>query len=410
MLSLGKKRILICLFCFLLIGALLCLQILPKKNIAVLSSDQRDSSWNNQAAAKYLLASPLNFTGLSAQSAVLIDAESGCILYEHQADLPLPMASTTKIMTALCALDLADIDDVITVDKKAVGIEGSSIYLKEGEQLTLLDLLYALLLASANDAAAAIAIGTAGSVEKFAAYMNEKAAQLQLSNTSFENPHGLHEEQHYTTAHDLALIARQLLCHPILKTIVSTPKIHLPSTNQSPARVLVNHNKLLRTYEGAIGVKTGFTKRSGRCLVSAAERQGLTLIAVTLNAPDDWQDHTRLLDAGFEAYESRLLCASEGFSQPIPIINGREDYVLVHNRNEASITLPRTNIAIDCHVELPRFLYAGISAGESVGRLVYTGDIDGDGQKEVLAVVDLCAMYSVPKQENRSLWKRLLSK
>ncbi len=409
MLSPLKKRAPAGFLCLLLAAASLLLLILPARGIPA-SQNRTASITAGEPAQQEFAHVSLNVGGLSAQSAVLIEAESGRVLYEHKADTPLPMASTTKIMTALCALDLASIDDVITVDKHAVGVEGSSIYLKEGERLTLLDLLYALLLASANDAAAAIAIGTAGSIEKFAVYMNEKADALGLTNTSFENPHGLHAEQHYTTAHDLALIARQLLQHPILKTIVSTTKICLPQTNKSESRVLVNHNKLLRTYKGAIGVKTGFTKRSGRCLVSAAEREGLTLIAVTLNASDDWQDHSRLLDAGFEAYESRELCGTDEFRTLVPVIGGREDYVIVSNPNPLRVTLPRTDIAIDCLVELPRFVYADVTEGECVGRLVYSGDIDGDGEKEILATVDLCALYSVPLVEKRTFWKRLFGK
>ena len=346
-----------------------------------------------------------NVGEISAKSAVLIDATSGQVLYEKDAELRLPMASTTKIMTALCALELATPDDVITVDARAVGIEGSSVYLCENEQLTLLHLLYALLLASANDAATAIAIGTAGSVEAFADYMNQKAKALGLKNTHFENPHGLDSEQHYTTAHDLALIAREVLAHPLLRTMCSTRKITIPQGEG--VRVLVNHNKLLRLYDGAIGVKTGFTKKSGRCLVSAAERDGLTLIAVTLAAPDDWNDHTRMLDAGFSTFESVRLCGDQGFESLLPVTGGKEGYVLVQNAANISLTLPRNRSAMLCTVELPRFVYADVEADQIVGQLVFQCDTDGDGKTEVLAQLPLITAYAVQKRKAKPIWQRI---
>ena len=344
---------------------------------------------------------------VSAKSAILMDADSGQVLYQKNADERLPMASTTKIMTALCAVELAGLDKVIRVDARAVGIEGSSIYLQKGEQLTLLQLLYALLLQSANDAAAAIAIGTAGSIEAFAGKMNQKACDLGLENSHFDNPHGLDSEQHYTTAHDLALIARAAMANPTLRAICATRKITIPGAQEDRVRVLVNHNKLLRTYQGSIGVKTGFTKRSGRCLVSAAEREGLTLIAVTLSAPDDWNDHTRMLDAGFSAYEQVSLCGDEGFETLLPVMGGREQYVLVRNAANVSLTLPKERGALLCTVELPRFAYADVKAGDAVGRLLFCCDLDGDGEPEKLTEIPLTTTYAVPRRERPSLWKRI---
>lgn len=348
--------------------------------------------------------------GVSAKSAVLIDANSGQVLYEKDASVRLPMASTTKIMTALCALELADADTLITVDARAVGVEGSSIYLREKEQLTLLQLLYALLLASANDAAVAIAIGTAGSVEAFADHMNQKAASLGLENTHFENPHGLDSEQHYTTARELALIAREVLKHPLLRTICATKKITIPQAEAQGVRMLINHNKMLRYYDGAIGVKTGFTKKSGRCLVSAAERDGLTLIAVTLCAPDDWNDHTRMLDAGFAAYESVPLCGEHGFDALLPVTGGKEGYVLVKSKTNPSLTLPRDRSGLICTVELPRFLYADVAKGQSVGQLIFLADTDGDGQNELLAKVPVTTVYAVERCQEKNAWQRFVDR
>ena len=340
---------------------------------------------------------------ISAQSAVLIDAASGRVLYGKDEHQRLPMASTTKIMTALCAVELGDVRQTVTVSPKAVGIEGSSVYLYENEKLTLEQLLYALLLESANDAAAAIAIALCGSIEAFADQMNEKAAELGLENTHFENPHGLDGEQHYTTAHDLALIARAALEHPTLRNIFATRKFTIPLNGTQGARSLVNHNKMLRYYEGAIGVKTGFTKKSGRCLVSAAERDGLTLIAVTLNAPDDWNDHTHMLDAGFAAYEHVELCGDDGFQSMLPVTGGKESYVIVRNAYEASVTLPRDRGSMLCTVELPRFAYAEVSAGASIGTLVFRCDINGDGAPEELCRIPLRTAYGVERRAKKTL-------
>ncbi|MBQ8861613.1 MAG: D-alanyl-D-alanine carboxypeptidase, partial [Clostridia bacterium] len=220
---------------------------------------------------------------VSAQSAVLIEAESGKIIYEKDAHTRRGMASTTKIMTALCAIESLPLDTVVTVPQEAAGVEGSSVYLKAGEKLTLENLLYALMLQSANDAAAAVAIATAGSIEGFAELMNAKAAELGLRDTHFENPHGLDGAEHYTTAYELAKIAAHALENEDFARIVSTVKHTVPATESSPARTLVNHNRLLRTYDDIVGVKTGFTKKCGRTLVSAAEREGVRLICVTLN-------------------------------------------------------------------------------------------------------------------------------
>lgn len=345
--------------------------------------------------------------GLSAKSAVLIDADSGQVLYGKDEHVRLPMASTTKIMTALCAVRLADVSTQVKVDAAAVGVEGSSIYLREGEVLTLEQLLYALLLESANDAAVAIAIAVSGSVEAFASVMNETAAALGLENTHFENPHGLDGEQHYTTAQDLALIAREALNHPILKKIFATRKITIPLSGDEGVRLLLNHNKMLRYYNGAIGVKTGFTKRSGRCLVSAAARDGLTLIAVTLCAPDDWNDHTRMLDAGFAAFERVSLCEQGGFESMVPVTGGKEGYVIVRNARPVSLTLPRDRASMLCTVELERFLYAPVRANAVVGSLIFRCDTNGDGERETLATVPLRAAYGVEQQKKKTWFSKL---
>ncbi len=335
---------------------------------------------------------------VSAQSACLLDAQSGDVLFEKESDRVLPMASTTKIMTALTARRLAPAETTITVSEEAVGVEGSSIYLTAGETLTLEQLLYALLLESANDAAVAIAVGLSGSVEAFAAQMNQMATELGLFDSCFQNPHGLDQEGHFTTAHELALIARAALDDPLLCRIVSTRKTTIPHDGTDGVRLLINHNKMLRFYEGAIGVKTGYTKKSGRCLVSAAERDGVRLIAVTLNAPNDWQDHTAMLDYGFTQRRAVTFCEANGICVPIPVVGGVDDAVIASNPDSAVYSLSVSAPPIEMTVETPRFLYASVEAGEVVGQAVFFCDTDGDGTAEELARVPLTAQASVSKK------------
>ena len=353
-------------------------------------------------------AKPLAPPSVSAQSAVLILADNGDVVYEKECDRRLPMASTTKIMTALVALDLANPETVISVAPEAVGVEGSSIYLTAGEELTLEQLLYALLLESANDAAVAIACGISGSVENFAAEMNRKAAELGLKDSHFVNPHGLDAEEHYTTAYELAVITRYALQNDLLKAIVSTRKATIPHESTDSTRLLVNHNKMLRLYEGCIGVKTGFTKCSGRCLVSAAERDGVTLISVTINAPDDWNDHTKLLDYGFSQYQRITLCEAEEYLIPLAIVGGVDDYVMIGNVDDLQVILPSSHGSILVTVESPRFEYAAIQSGDRLGRVLFQCDVEGNGQIQTVGEVDLVSRYSVAKKKTKkSFWQWL---
>ncbi len=280
---------------------------------------------------------------ISAQSAILIDAANGSVICEKNAHVRLPMASTTKIMTALVVAENCDLEKTVSVSPDAVGIEGSSIYLYAGERLRAYDLLCAVLLESANDAAAALAIEVGGSVEEFCVLMNKKVAELGLENTHFTNPHGLHDDGHYTSAYDLAIIAAEALKNETVMKIVSTKKITVEPV-EGNVRVLRNHNKMLSMYEGAIGVKTGFTKKSGRCLVSAAERGGLTLVAVTLNAPDDWNDHTTLLDLGFENFESVTLAEEGEIFHMLPIMGGNGIYCPLVAKEDLYVTLGKNSV------------------------------------------------------------------
>ena len=352
---------------------------------------------------------PVALTGVSARGAVLMEAESGEVIFGQNENARLPMASTTKIMTALVALESLPLDTVVNITPEAVGVEGSSIYLCEGETLTLEQLLYALMLESANDAAAAIAIAVAGSVEAFAEKMNTRAAAMGLTDTHFVNPHGLDAETHYTTAYELALITREALENPLFREITATERKTIPLRGEEGVRLLLNHNKLLSAYEGCIGGKTGYTKKTGRCLASAAERDGVTLIAVTLNAPDDWRDHTAMLDYGFSLYESIPLCDAGFFSAPLWLISGTQEYVMVENTRALSAVLRVDHGDVICVVELPRFEFAPVSTGETVGYLRFY-EKGRDGSRRELGSVPLTAAYGVdPPVCKLTLWERIRS-
>lgn len=237
---------------------------------------------------------------LSARAAALIDGKSGKVLFEKNKDERLPMASTTKIMTGLLACESKKMKKIVTVSPVASGTEGSSLWLEPGEKQTLENLTYGLMLRSGNDAAVAIAEYLGGSTEAFALMMNERAKKIGVQNTGFQNPNGLDAEGHFTTAYDLALISREAMKNKKFRKIVSTKNKTIPWESSEWDRSLTNHNKMLWRYEGCNGIKTGFTKKSGRCLVTSAKRGKMELICVTLNAPDDWNDHTKMLDYGFE--------------------------------------------------------------------------------------------------------------
>lgn len=264
---------------------------------------------------------------VSAKSAVLIDFYSGDVLFEKNASQRLSMASTTKIMTAICAIENADLTEIVTVDKRAVGVEGSSMYLDYGEKITVENLIYGLMLSSGNDAAVALALHISGSVEKFAALMNDTAKKIGVSNTSFKNPNGLDEEGHYTTAYDLAMITRYAMHNEKFCEIVSSKQKKMPWGNRTYGRTLRNHNKLLFLLDCCDGVKTGFTKRSGRCLVSSANKDNLRVIAVTLYAPDDWNDHKNMIFHAIENYRAERIVKKGEYAMTAQVSGSDKEYV-----------------------------------------------------------------------------------
>lgn len=242
------------------------------------------------------------YTG-SAECMIVLERDTERVLNENNADKKCPMASTTKIATAITVIDnVTDLDKLVRVPAAAVGVEGSSIYLEKDEELTVRDLLYGLMLQSGNDCAAALAITTAGSIENFATLMNETAAKVGADNTNFVNPHGLHHDEHYTTARDLGKITAYAMKNPIFREIVGTKRYVMPWKDREYDRVIVNKNKILSTYEGGNGVKTGYTKKAGRCLVASATRDGMNVIAVVLNCGPMFEDCRQLLDGAFAEY------------------------------------------------------------------------------------------------------------
>ncbi len=314
----------------------------------------------------FLNIKAISTPSVSAASAVLMNAENGDCIFEKAADIRRGMASTTKIMTALVAIENGDLDSTVQISKAAVGVEGSSLYLKQGEIFTLKELLYGLMLRSANDAAVAIAIHVGGSLDGFVELMNEKANALGLDNTHFTNPHGLADDMHYTTARDLASLASYAVSNDTFKEICSAK-----SASISGGRTVVNHNKLLFSFNGAFGVKTGFTKATGRCLVSAAERDGVILTAVTLNAPDDWKDHNDMLEYGFLEYEHVSLSYRGDVVCSIPVIGGDTDSVNLTVENDIDVCLKKQRGSIIERIEVLPSRFAPIYKGEVLGRIVY---------------------------------------
>lgn len=322
---------------------------------------------------------------VSAASAVLMDADTGRVLYEKDSHTRRLIASTTKLMTALVALESGhDLGEMVTVAPEWAGVEGSSIYLRPGEEVSLETLLYGLLLRSGNDAALAVAGCCGGTVEEFVSQMNRKARQLGMADSGFVNPNGLNAEGHYSTAYDMALLGRACLKNETLAKIVATRSITLGT------RTFTNHNKLLWRYEGCVGMKTGYTEKAGRTLVSAARRDGVTLICVTLNAPSDWADHAALFDYGFANYEAAQLARAGEAVGRLPVSGGLVPVCPIDTAEDLTAALSAGE-TIEVDYELTEAsLTAPVFSGTRVGEAVYYVN-----SKE-LARTPLVAGQSVP--------------
>jgi D-alanyl-D-alanine carboxypeptidase (penicillin-binding protein 5/6) len=315
--------------------------------------------------------------GISARSAIVINCETGRVLYEKNADARMLIASTTKIMTALIVLEKCRPNEIVAIKPEYTGIEGSSSYLAAGESLTVRELLYCLLLQSGNDSAVALACHTAGSIDEFAKLMNDKASELGCVNSSFKNPHGLDEDGHYSCARDLAAITRAAMEHKLFRTIVATESCSIGT------RYLSNHNKLLSMYSGCTGVKTGYTKAAGRSLVSSAEKHSERLIAVTLNDPNDWEDHRAMLDYGFENFHTVAVCNRGDVLASIPVVGGAQNRVRAYAADTINVTLAEGE-TVETKLFLPQFCYAEVRKGEYAGFLEIYIDGEKAGETQLL--------------------------
>lgn len=331
---------------------------------------------------------------VSSVSAVLYEPTSGRVLFAKDADTKRPMASTTKLMTALLAAETLPPDGTVTVSAEAVAVEGSSMGLRAGDSLSVRDLMAGLLLASGNDAANALALAVDGSLARFAERMNAKAGALGMMNTVFVTPSGLDEGKHGSTARDMALLGAAVLKEPLLAELCAakTATVTVGGTKVT----LRNHNRLLWLYEDAVGLKTGYTKKSGKCLVSAAERDGVTLIAVTFNGGDYWNDHIRLYEYGFSLVES-VMPAVPALPK-LPVCGGVGDSVSLAAQPSAVVLAEGEELR--CEWSLPPFVWAPVGKGEVLGSLRYR-----TAERTVLEV-PLTAEASVSERAAWSFGKR----
>lgn len=302
----------------------------------------------------------------SAKAACVIELTSGRVLYAQNDKEQLPMASTTKVMTALLALESGDMDAKVTCMKNSFGVPGTSIYLSLGETLCMEDMVTGLMLASGNDAAVAIAEHLGGSVEGFAQIMNARAKQIGANNTCFITPHGLPQEGHYTTAYDLAIIARTAMCRRDFRELVSTQRSSIPWAEHDYNRTLVNKNRLLSTYEGATGIKTGYTRAAGRCLVFGAKRDGLELVGVVLNCADWFDESARLMDACFNTYDMLTVAESASALGEVSVNGGLLSTVAVTIQQDLAAPV-KEGEAAQLWLDMAESCTAPVYAGQRLG-------------------------------------------
>lgn len=340
---------------------------------------------------------------VSAQSCILMEGLTGHVLYEKDADAVLPMASTTKLFTALMVRECCELDEVVTVSQKASQTEGSSAYLAAGERLTVEQLLYALLLSSGNDAAEVLAEHAFdGDRNAFVDYMNRRAQELGFMYTHFTNPSGLPDDGHYTTARELALIGRMAQQDPIISRIAASKTISFTTVNDI-THSYTNHNSLLRMYSYATGLKTGYTKAAGRCLVSSAEKDGVTLICVTLNAPDDWDDHMALYDYGFSRVSLFCRLSANESEISVPVVGGMESEVMASSVTDIDLPLVDDEFDYQLQYTAEPILFAPITKGQAVGKIYVKLD------NQILSEYELVAQSNIDAVtvENNFFWNEI---
>ena len=326
----------------------------------------------------------------SASSSIVMDANSGRVFYSKNEDEKRAMASTTKIVTAITVIDnCPDLDKKVTIDSRAVGVEGTSIYLREGEVLSVRELLYGLMLRSGNDSAVALANYVGGSIEKFSALMNKTAKKVGASNSNFANPHGLDDENHYTTARDLAKITAYALENKDFAQIVATKNIKIPSKEEG-YRFLANKNRLLNSLYGCIGVKTGYTSDAGRCLVSACERDNLRLVCVVLDCGPMFEDSANLINAVYEKYKSYEILTPYQFITSIPLENGETNTIEVYSKMGLSLPLTENEFSsINVVYDLPNQLSAPLQNNQIVGEVKVYFDKDLIFSQKICTIGDV---------------------
>ena len=336
-----------------------------------LSSDNYDAVDSKNVVYKSIDNQQVSYLN-KTHSMTVLEASTKRVLIEENKDVRLEMASTTKIMTALVVIENLDLDKEFNIPAEAVGVEGSSIYLKAKEIWTIRDLLYGLMLRSGNDAATALAIATSGSVEKFVTLMNNKVEELGLENTHFDNPHGLHSKDHYTSAYDLAVISAVAMQNETFKEIVGCKMYTVESNSSHPTYYFANKNKMLGLYEGANGIKTGYTKDSGRCLVTSAERNGMQLICVVLNVYDHYNASALNFDKAFENY-SPISVGKQGDVLETLKIDGKKYNIALQN----DLVLPLKNgeiMGIKCYFDIDENLKTPLKANSIIGKMQFYND------------------------------------
>ncbi len=359
----------------------------------------------------------LNFTSvvsaenieISAKSAIVIDEKTGEIIYQKNADEIMQMASTTKIMTTLLCLESGDLDEYFTVDSDAIMVEGSSMGLLEGDLVTKRILCYGMMLPSGNDAANVTAVKIAGNLENFADLMNERASKIGMKNTNFVTPSGLDDytDEHYSTAYDMAILTREALKNTHFREICRTKNANLEYGNPPYSRWLQNSNKLLKNLDGIIGVKTGFTDKARRCLVSACERDGLTLIAVTLNAPSDWYDHEKLYEKCFSSTKINEVKISDEFIYT-GLVGGVSDNILSCAKcDNSTFKFVGDKNKLEKEVLLPKFIYAPVVKGEKLGEINYIYNNEIIFTQSILAEENECVQNA---SEKLNFFENILNK
>lgn len=342
----------------------------------------------------------------TARSMIVMETLHDKVLYSKNEYEKLPMASTTKIVTALTVIENAtDLDKIVTIPKSATLVEGSSIYLRENEQLTIKQLLYGLMLQSGNDSAETLALEIGGTKEHFAELMNITAKKCGAENSNFVTPHGLDDKNHYTTAYDLAKITSYALKNPIFKEIVSTKSFVIKATENNIARTIVNKNKLLSSLEGCIGVKTGYTTRAGRCLVSACERDGMQVVCVVLNCRPMFEESSYLINQAFEEYKLYEVLPSYKFVADVAVQDGKSSTIRLYNKAGYSVVAKKDEVEkYIVEYDYEKTVKAPVAKDTKLGEVKIYYD------KTLIFTENLCSIESVDSLDAVDKLKDILDK